>query len=129
MCMYLAFFIGMLLPLKWDYSTPVMYPSVKVWMVLCMECLQQIQKRSGCMLISSVEVFMLNAICRLFCNHSWLLACVYAFLSVVHTLCSAWALVDVVIHSCNYIHVHLLQQPYRLFDCLVWDDRKFVTTL
>ena len=26
MYMYRAFFIGMLLPLKWDYSTPVMYP-------------------------------------------------------------------------------------------------------
>ena len=41
-------------------------------------------------------------------------------------------LLDVVIHACNYIHVHLLQQPCRLFmknDCLVWDDRKFVTTL
>ena len=41
-------------------------------------------------------------------------------------------LLDVVIHACNYIHVHLLQQPCRLFmknDCLVWDDSKFVTTL
>ena len=26
MYMYRAFFIGMLLPLKWDYNTPVMYP-------------------------------------------------------------------------------------------------------
>ena len=26
MCMYLVFFISMILPLKWDYSTPVMYP-------------------------------------------------------------------------------------------------------
>ena len=41
-------------------------------------------------------------------------------------------LLDVEILACNYIRVHLLQQPCRLFmknDCLVWDDRKFVTTL
>ena len=113
-------------------------PSVKAWMVLCMEYLQQIQKRSGCMLISSVEVFMLNAICRLSVKCSAIIAgCLlvfqYAFLKALSTHSAVLGhLLDVVIHSCNYIHLHLVQQPCRLFmknDCLVWDDRKLVTTL
>ena len=69
--MYLAFFIGMLLPLKWDYSTPVMYP-------LC----QSMDGSLHGMLATDIETFRMYADiisrgvyakCNLqimFCNHA-----------------------------------------------------------
>ena len=65
---YLAFFIGMLLPLKWDYSTCVMYP-------LC----QSADGSLHGMLAADTETFRMyadiisrgvyaNAICRLSAN-------------------------------------------------------------
>ena len=100
--MYLAFFVGMLLPLKWDYSTPVMYP-------LC----QSVDGSLHGMLIADTETFRMYADiisrgvyakCNLqiICNHSWLFACVYAFLKALSTHCAVLGhLLDVVIHSYN----------------------------
>ena len=102
MYMYLAFFIGMLLPLKWDYSTPVMYP-------FC----QSVDASLHGLLVADTEtymyadiMFMLNAICRLSAN-----VAIIAGSLLMFTRCSGH-LLDVVIHSCNYIYVHLL---HRLF--------------
>ena len=89
MHMYLAFFIGMLLPLKWDYSPPVMYPllSKRGWFFAWNTCMQQIQKtfRMYADIISRGVYAKCNLqiICEMFCNHSWLLACVYAFLKAL----------------------------------------------
>ena len=99
--------ICMLLPLEWDYSTPVMYPllSKRGWFFAWNTAII-----AGCLLVFQ-----------------------YAFLKALSTHSAVLGhLLDVVIHSCNYIHLHLVQQPCRLFmknDCLVWDDRKLVTTL
>ena len=107
--MHLAFFIGMLLPLKWDYSTPVMYP-------LCHSADGYLHG----MLKADTETFRMYAdiisrgvyakcdfsadYLQMFCNHSWLLACVYAFLSVFHTLCNAWALAGCTVITYMYIY-------------------------
>ena len=63
-------------------------PSVKAWMVLCMEYLHAADTETFRMYadIISRGVYAkcnLQIICEMFCNHSWLLACVYAFLKAL----------------------------------------------
>ena len=63
-------------------------PSVKAWMVLCMEYLHAADTETFRMYadIISRGVYAkcnLQIICEMFCNNSWLLACVYAFLKAL----------------------------------------------
>ena len=86
MWMYLAFFIGMLLPLKWDYSTPVMYP-------LC----QSVDGSLHGMLAADTETFRMYAdiISRgvyAKCNLQIICKCFAIIAGCLRVVRSAWAL-------------------------------------